>query len=433
MDSAGRSVRPWRLRPAEEGIKVSRLEIFFDLVFIYALSNVARATFGDLTLDGLLRGVLILTLLWWCWIAYVWVGNSVHAGEGWMPIVIFVVMAAVFTVALTLPEAFVDVPGGSNGPLVFAGCYFVIRLLSLVVFWQVTRRDRPVRRQVVRLAVPLLTATGLLVLSAQVPERVFGVGRFPIQIILWTLAVAVEYAAGFPLAGRRWRIVSAAHWTERYELIIIVTLGELIISVGTGTNPLSWPISWPAICAAALGIAVTATLWWAYFDIIALAAQLAMRNAHAYARVVLARDGYVYLHLPMVAGIITLAVGAEDVLKQVSDRAIPLHQPLDPVGTYLMFGGVGVFFLGHLGFQLRVLGTVTWTRVGVIVALAALAPVAVMIPALAALGLLAAVGLTLAVAELVILAGSRRALREAALEEHHAHAIREAEGRHRPA
>ncbi|MEV6812045.1 low temperature requirement protein A [Micromonospora sp. NPDC051296] len=427
MDSAGRSVRPWRLRPAEEGIKVSRLEVFFDLVFIYALSNVARATFGDHTPDGLLRGVLILALLWWCWISYVWVGNSVHAGEGWMPIVIFIVMAAVFTVALTLPEAFTDLPGGSNGPLVFAGCYFVIRMLSLVVFRQVTRHDRPVRRQVFRLAVPVVTATGLLVGSAYLPERVFGVHRFAVQVILWALAVAVEYAGGFPVGGRRWRIVSAAHWTERYELIIIVTLGELIISVGTGTNPLSWAISWPVICAAALGIAVTATLWWAYFDVIALAAQLAMRNAHAYDRVALARDGYVYLHLPMVAGIITLAVGAEDLLKQVSDRGVPLHQPLDPAGTYLMFAGVGIFLLGHLGFQLRVLGTVTWTRVGAIVLLAALTPVAVSVPALASIGILAATGLALAVAELIFLAGSRRALREAVLEEHHAHATREAE------
>lgn len=430
MDNTGRSVRPWRLRPTEEGIKVSRLEIFFDLVFVYALSNVSRATFQDLTPDGLLQGFLILALLWWCWISYVWVGNSVHAGEGWMPFVIFVVMAALFMVALTLPEAFVNLPGGLNGPLVFASCYFVIRMLSLAVFWHVTRNDHPVRRQAIRLAIPVFAATGLLIVSAHLPDQVFGVHQFPIQAVLWTLAVAIEYTGGSPLGGRRWRVVSAAHWTERFELIIIVALGELIISVGTGTRPLSWPISWQVIGAAALGIAVTATLWWAYFDIVALAAQQVMRSAHAHARLVLARDGYVYLHLPMIAGILTLAVGAQDLLGQVSNLSVNLYRPLDPVGTYALFAGVGLFFLGHLGFQLRVLGTVTWVRVGAIVLLGIMAPAAVEIPALAAMGALVTICLALVVAELFILAGPRQALKEAVLKEHHAHAAHETEWRH---
>src|SRR5262245_60320485 len=119
--------RPWQLRPVAEGMKVTRLEVFFDLVFVYAVFNVARATFEDLGQGGLLRGLLILALLWWCWISYVWVGNSVRAGEGAMPIVLFAVMAGVFVVALTLPEAFIDLPGGLSGPLVFAACYLAIR------------------------------------------------------------------------------------------------------------------------------------------------------------------------------------------------------------------------------------------------------------------------------------------------------------------
>ncbi|GIG90435.1 low temperature requirement protein A [Plantactinospora endophytica] len=415
-----------------EGMRVTRLEIFFDLVFVYALFNVSRSTYADLSPDGLLRGLLVLSLLWWCWTSYAWVGNSVRAGEGAMPAVLVGVMAAVFVVALALPEAFADIPGGLPGPLVFAGCYLVIRAMSLVVFWHVNRHQSGLHRRTVHLALPILAATALLVVAAVLPRQLAGVvNPFAVQVVLWVLAVAVEYVAGVVLARRGWRIISAAHWTERYELVVIIAIGELIISVGTGTSPLSRPITLPVAGAAILAIVVTATLWWAYFDIIALAAQQVLNDARAAARLALARDAYVYLHLPMIIGLLTLALGAEEVLQQVADRRVPLGEPLRSPGAYLLFGGVFLFLLAHLAFQLRILGTLTWIRLGTVVALAALTPVAAAVPALAALAILTAVCVGLVSTELVVLAGSRRAVREAVLEEHLAHEERETTWRRR--
>ncbi|GAA3777495.1 low temperature requirement protein A [Plantactinospora mayteni] len=432
MGNTGKPRLPWRLRPVTEGMRVTRLEIFFDLVFVYALFNVSRATYADLNPDGLLRGLLVLALLWWCWTSYVWVGNSVRAGEGAMPLVLFTVMAAVFVVALTLPEAFADIPGGLSGPMVFAGCYLVIRAMSLVIFWHVNRDQPGLLRRTSRLALPILVATTILVLAALLPPRLSGVVHpFAVQATLWLLVVAVEYTAGVLLARTGWTITSAAHWTERYELVVIIALGELIVSVGSGTNPLTRPITWPIAGAAILAIIVTATLWWAYFDIIALAAQQVLNHAHSTARTALARDAYVYLHLPMIIGLLTLALGAEKALQQVGENRFPLSEPLRSPGVYLLFGGVILFLLAHLGFQLRILGTLTWIRLGTIVALAALTPVAAAVPTLAALAILTAVCVTLVCAELVILATSRRVVREAVLEEHLAHETRETQWRKR--
>ncbi|MFK3979379.1 low temperature requirement protein A [Micromonospora sp. NPDC050397] len=421
----GGARRPLRIRAAAEGSRVNRLELFFDLVFVYALFNIARATTDNLTGVGLVHALLIISLLWWCWIAYAWAGNSIRSSEGMVPVVLFTVMAAIFVIALTISEAFVDISGGLSGPLVFACCYFVVRILFVVLQWNVAADQRHLRAQMPRVGTTIGLATGFLLLAALVPEHLpAGTVRTWTQIGFWVLAVVVEYSAGFLAAPHGWRIASAGHWAERFSLILLVAFGELIISVGVGGTLIPHPITWPLIIAAVLGIVVSAALWWAYFDIVALAAEQALHAARGMHRVRLARDAYIYLHLPIITGLMLLSLGGKEALKHVGNPDLG-HRPMHPIAVTLLFGGLALYLLGHLGFQLRMLGTVTWTRVGAIVLTGGLIPLAVVVPALAALALLAAICVALVGTELVLFASSRRSVREAVLQEHLAHEARE--------
>ncbi|WP_221623170.1 low temperature requirement protein A [Micromonospora globispora] len=408
-----------RMRVMTEGSTVTPLELFFDLVFVYALTQVTALMAADLTGRGLLHGLLVLALLWWCWCCYSWLGNTVRADEGVVRLALFAVMATMFVVAATIPEAFSDLPGGLSGPVVFAACYLVVRVLHLVIYWYAARGDAGLRRQVVRAALPMLGGATLLFSAALLPEQLTDdpqrVGT--IRTLLWVLALAIDYGGIMAIGARGWRIYSAAHWTERHGLIIIVALGESLVAIGVGVTAL--PISWPIIVASVLGIVVAAALWWAYFDVVAIAAERVLQRAEGAERAALGRDSYTYLHLPMVAGIILLALGFKKVLGYVGDGTEHrLSDPLHGLGLLALYGGVIIYLLGHLGFRLRNMGSVNWPRVVAMVLLVALLPVADHLPALAALGLLALVCAAMIVAEVVLFGEARRALRDAFLDEH---------------
>jgi low temperature requirement protein LtrA len=399
-----------------EGARVTPLELFFDLVFVYALTQVTALMAADLNAAGFLRGLLVLALLWWCWCCYAWLGNTVRADEGVVRIGLFAVMATMFVVAVTIPEAFTDLRGGLSGPVVFASCYLVVRVVHLVLYWYAAQGDVGLRQQLIRAAFPMLAGAVMLFTAALLPQRIVD---DPDQIValrtlLWALALALDYGGIMAIGASGWQVYSAAHWAERHGLIIIVALGESIVSIGVGVTTL--PISWPIIAASALGIAVAAALWWAYFDVVAIAAEHVLTRATGATRAALARDSYTYLHLPMVTGIILLALGLKKVLEYVGDAAAhSLSDPLRGPGLYALFGGVVLYLVGHLGFRLRNMHSVNWPRLVAVGALIVLAPIAEQLPALAALALLAVVCVGLVIAEVVLFAEARRALREAVL------------------
>jgi low temperature requirement protein LtrA len=408
-----------RMRVMTEGATVTPLELFFDLVFVYALTQVTALMAADLTWRGVGRGVLVLALLWWCWCCYAWLGNTVRADEGVVRLALFAVMATMFVVAVTIPEAFVDLPGGLSGPVVFAACYLAVRVLHLVIYWHAARGDAGLRRQLLRAALPMLGGATLLFTAALLPQQLtddpqrIGAGR----TLLWVLALAIDYGGVMAIGAKGWQIYSAAHWTERHGLIIIIALGESLVAIGVGVTAL--PISWPIIVAAFLGITVAAALWWAYFDVVAIAAERVLHRAQGAERAALGRDSYTYLHLPMVAGIILLALGFKKVLAYVGDVTHHrLTDPLHGLGLLALYGGVILYLLAHLGFRLRNMGSVNWPRVAAMVLLVALLPVADHLPALAALGLLALVCAAMVAAEMVLFGEARRALRNAFLDEH---------------
>ncbi|VFB00828.1 Predicted membrane protein [Nocardia cyriacigeorgica] len=383
---------------------MTQLELFFDLVLVFAFTMVTDLAADETTARNLLRALLCLALMWWLWIAYSWLGNIVRADEGIARIAIFVAMGGAFIAALTIPEAFDDLEGGWFGPLVFAIAYLVVRLVHLVMMWLAAEGDPKLRAQILRWALGSITlGTTLLVVAALTDGRV--------QLALWLAAIAGDWV-WTRFAGTEWRLASAKHYSERYGLIIIVALGESIVSIGIGVAGL--PISWPITVASMLGLAISGLLWWAYFDVAALSVEHALAHARGARRIKIAQMCYMYWHFPMIAGIIGLSLGLKKVLYYVGDESThTLSDALYGIPLGAMYGGVALYLVGLVGFKQYATGNLSAARIVTVAVLLALTPVAAALPALASLTMLFAVLAALISWETIRHAGVRDQIRHA--------------------
>ena len=392
-----------RLLPVQEEARVTPIELFFDLVFVFSLTQVTALMAHPLTEHGVIRGLLILSLLWWCWVGYAWLGNVVQAEEGLGRVGMFGSMAAMFVMALAVPEAFVDLDGGVQGPVVVAFAYLAIRMLHLAIFWMTARteHDRGLRTQLLKFAPVVFASTALLLVASQLEGTA--------QTLTWVAVVVVDYVGTILGGASGWRLRSASHFAERHGLIVIVALGESIVAIGLGVAAL--PISWPIIVGSVLGLTVAACIWWAYFDVVAIVAERVLRRLHGEERARLARDAYSYLHLPMIMGIVLVALGVEQVLEFVGDPAHSVSESLRLLAIVALYGGTTLFLLGQVAFKRRTWGQITVRRLVVAALVCALIPVANQIPALAALALLAAVLVALIASEVFRYADLREQIR----------------------
>ncbi|MDM4719948.1 low temperature requirement protein A [Micromonospora sp. WMMA1363] len=380
------------IRPGTPGARVTRLELFYDLVFVFAFLNVTTLGAADLDFGALAQSMLVLALLWWCWSSFTNLGNAVRADQGVIPLVGFATMAAVIVMALAVSEAYTDVPGGLFGPVVFVAAYAAVRGLQVAVLWLVIRAGPCPRRRMVLLAAPVLASAALLVLAAVVPQRVASGGaETVVRLALWSVAVALEYASGGLVQRAGWRLVSPGHWAERHALIVLIALGESIISLGLGPNlGGDLPITWPVLLGAVLGLAVVAAIWWSYFDSLVLRLEQALHRARGAERGALARDTYTYLHLPVIAGILVFALGLKRFLADISDPRSPeLGGRLGGVDLATLYGGILLYLAAYLGLAARTFRQLTARPVTALVLIVAAVPLAARVPALAALGLLA--------------------------------------------
>jgi low temperature requirement protein LtrA len=365
-------------QPVEREQRVTPLELFFDLVFVFAITQVTGLMSDDLTWGGIGHGLLVLAALWWLWTGYAWLTNSLEPEEGLVRLGMFVAMVGMFLVALAVPRAF-----GSGGVL-FGVAYIVVRVINLLLYTFSARGDRDLLRALKRFALTEMIGP-LLIIAAGLVED-------PWRVALWVLALVATYS-GVVIGRGIARPISPSHFAERYGLIVIIALGESVIALGVGAAHLSLT---PGIVAASvLGIVVIAALWWAYFDVLAVLARQRLSETSGGAQTQLARDYYRYLHLPMVAGIVLFALGLEGTIEQVDE---PLHS----VSAVALCGGLSMYFLTHVAFRIRVVYFVRhhtterpgWIGPGRLVAgisVLALIPAALELPALISLGLAAAV------------------------------------------
>jgi low temperature requirement protein LtrA len=378
---------PLRARGGDEE-RVTPLELFFDLVFVFALTQVAGFLVDHLTWLGMLQAAALLTVLWSSWAVYSWLTNAVPAEEV-IParLVIFCATAAMFVASLAVPDAF-----GEYGVL-FGLAYFVVFLLQVVLFALATGGEPEQRRAILRLAPGFLGAPALLILAGFLDGLAQGA--------LWAVALAIAYGVAYVrgVAGFR---VHAGHFAERHALMVIIALGESIVAVGVGASGVGLGTS--VLVAAVLGIALAAALWWAYFDLAMLTAERRLSAAQGEERARLARDSYTYLHLPMVAGIIFAALGLKQTLAHVGD-------PLGTIPAVALCGGVALYLLGHNAFRLRDEGSVSVPRLVVTILCCALILVAVSVPSLITLAVLTVLLCGLAAFETATSREFRRELR----------------------
>jgi low temperature requirement protein LtrA len=335
---------PARSRPARltavprDGERVTSLELFFDLVFVLALTQCTALMAGTPTWEGLLKALLVLAVLWWSWTGYAWLTSVVDPEEGAVRLAMFAAMAAFLVAALCVPRTF------AADALLFACAYAAVRGAHIALFMLASRDDAALRRAVVGLAASTAVGVGLLFAAALAAGAT--------RVGIWGIAVVLDVGAPFLFGADGWKLVPG-HFAERHGAIIIIALGESIVAIGAGTSA---GVGAGVVAAAVLGIVVAGAMWWLYFDVVAIVAARRLSKASpGRERNNIARDSYSYLHFPMVVGIALIALGLKKTLVHVDD-------PLGLVPAAAMLGGGAVYLLAHVAFRLRNVHTLNRQR-----------------------------------------------------------------------
>jgi low temperature requirement protein LtrA len=373
--------------------RATTLELFYDLVFVFAVTQVSHLLLDDLSWRGAGRMTLALLVVWWAWNYTTWVTNELDPDSAVVRLLLIALMLASLLLAVAIPHAFGD------RALLFAGSYVGIQVGRHTFLTFVAAGRGTIERERAGSILAWFVASGTFWLAGALVD---GSAR----TVLWVAALAIDYLAPLvlyripgrpPLSGDTWE-VATGHFAERFQLFMIIALGETIVITGATTSELDLDAA--RLLAFGLAFLGTAAMWWLYFDYVAGIAQRRLELAADRTR--LARDGYTYLHVVMVAGIIVSAVGDELVIAHPTDR-LPARE------VTVVVAGPAIYLLGHVLFRLRMAGSVSWKRLGGAVACLAIGPVFGWAPALVLAALL--VGVLGAVIGAEHVAASRRAAR----------------------
>jgi low temperature requirement protein LtrA len=358
--------------------RVTSRELFFDLVFVFAFTQVATLLADDPTFAGIGRGVLVLAALWWAWTSYAWLTNVVDPEEGVVGVALLVALIAMFIAALVVPNVF------NEDGVLFGAAFFVVCAIHTALY-AFAARGRPDLLGAVLGIAPWALSGAALILVAGFTEGA--------RIWLWVIGLACAYAGGL-LRGLTGWYVHASHFTERYGLVLIIALGEAFIAIGIGATGIA--IGAGEVLAAILGLLVAAAFWLAYFDFFSTRGERLLSGLEGSDRVALARDAYTYLHFPLIVGIVLYAFAMKTIVAHVGDE-------LDSVAAVALCGGSALYLLTYSAIRIRVERRLSLSRGRFVAAIALLLvlPVATAVPALVALALVTAVWLALHVYELV--------------------------------
>jgi low temperature requirement protein LtrA len=364
-------------RHLEREQRVSPLELFFDLVFVFGFTQVTTVLSNNSTWSGLGHALLILVTLWWAWAAYAWLTNAVDPSEELVWGTMMIAMAAMFVAALAVPEAF-----GRHG-VVFGAAFSIVAVMQLALYTLSARGDRDLLKAILRIA-PSALAGAALILAA-------GFVHGGSKTLLWAVALGIGLFGPLFVDPSGWR-VHPAHFVERHGLIVIIAIGESLVAIGVGARGTGLGTS--VIVAAVLGFAVAASFWLAYFDFFTIRAQQLLTDRSGTSRTALARDVYTYLHLPMIVGIVLFAFGLKTTIAHVGDE-------LAAVPAFCLCGGPALYLLAYVAIRVRIARHLGGGRLVAAIACAALVPIALTVPALVALSLVATVWVALHVYELI--------------------------------
>jgi low temperature requirement protein LtrA len=379
MAGSSRWHDPPRLRALEDEADGERhatwLELFFDLVFVVAIAQLADGLSGEPTLRGFLIFAGLFVAVWWAWVGYTFYADRFDTDDPPHRVLMLSGMFAVAVLASVIPEAFHG--DTASFALAYAAVRGVVVALNARAWWHV-----PMARPLLELYIPVFTGTVVLFLVSAAVEP-------PFRYWLWAVALVIDLSA--PLVSRD-RIeqapIHASHVPERVGLFTIIVFGESVLAVVLGTTTVSWGLESGA--AAALAFVVAAALWWIYFDYV---------DSSIVGRTIRAGQIWLYAHLPLLAGLAALGAGVKLAIQATEDAGLTAEV------SWIVAGGVALFMA-----SVSVLHLVTtrsrrdvdfWLRLGtagLALALGALGPELGIVPMLAILAavLVAQVGLELA-------------------------------------
>jgi low temperature requirement protein LtrA len=340
------------------------------------------------TWEGLGQGMLVLAALWWAWGAYAWLTNYIAADEGKERLLMFGAMGAFLVAALATPQAFGD------DAAVFGVAYAAARWLHIFLFAE-ANEDVDTAQAIARLARTALPGPALLIVA--------GFADGTAQALLWIVALAIDFSGPFVFGVRGFR-VSPGHFAERFSLIVIIALGESIVAIGAG---LTGELDAGVVAAALLGLVLACALWWAYFDGLAQEAEERFRSLQGHELIRLARDAFSYIHLPMVAGVVLVALGIKKTTGHVDE-------PLKTIPAVALFGGIALYHGAHVAFRLRTFGQLNVPRLLTALVALALIPQARVVDALVALAIAAALAAAVIAYETLVTRGGGSSARAGA-------------------
>jgi low temperature requirement protein LtrA len=377
-------------RPSSEGQRATSLELFYDLVFVFAITQISHLLLEHLTWEGVGQSLVCLLAVWWSWNYTTWVTNELDPESIVVRLVLIGLMLASLLMAIAIPEAFGD------RALLFAGAYVAIQVGRHLFLTFAAAGPGTIERERAAAILVWFVAAGVLWIAGALAD---GTAR----TLLWIAALAVDYGA--PLAtfwvpgrkhlrGEAWT-VQVSHFAERFQLFIIIALGESIVITGATTSELDLDAS----RLAAFGVAFlgSAALWWLYFNYAARVAERRLELAEN--RTAMARDAFTYLHVVLVAGIVVTAVGDELVIAHPGEE-LPGRE------VAAIVAGPAIYLFGQAMFRWRMAGTISTKRLGGAVACLAAGAVGAFAPALVLAALVTAILVGVIASEQV--AGARR-------------------------
>ncbi|HEU0206289.1 MAG TPA: low temperature requirement protein A [Pseudolysinimonas sp.] len=367
--------------------RVSNFELLFDLVFVFAFTQVTGIMIRGHEVDHhaalpVLEAITVLGLLWGVWTSYGWFANQARVDRPLLRLGLAIAMVFVFVAALAVPNAFHAAGGDPRSATVFVVCFAAVRVLHGVLFFRAAEGDPGLRRQILITDWSTLPATiAVLIVGALLGGAA--------QVWIWFGALVIDAViVAVTSLGGSWRIHSPSHWAERFNLVVMLALGESVVSIGVGVA--SRPLLWQVVVGAVLAIVGAITLWWLYFHRISRGSEHALAARTGTDRVDAATVGYTYLHYPIVAGIILTATGIELTMQWVASPT-----PLGWFGAAALAGGASLYQAATVFFWWRLTGTWLWPRLVVATALVPGVVIAAVLPPLAALGIAVTLGIAL--------------------------------------
>jgi low temperature requirement protein LtrA len=390
-----------RRRGAEHARGAATLELFYDLVFVFAVTQISHYLLEHLSWEGAGQSLLILMVVWWAWNFTTWVTNELDPESVVVRGLVIALMLATLLMAVAIPSAFGD------RALLFAGSYVAIQVGRHLFLTFAAARPGTIERERALHILIWFSASGVLWIAGALAD---GESR----TALWLTALAIDYGGPlvtFWVPGRRrvdpeaWEVESE-HFAERFRLFVIIALGESVVLIGSTTAGLELDAA--VVGALALAFVSTAALWWLYFTSIASLAEQGLEGSDK--RTLVARDVFTYLHALLIAGIVVAAVGFELVIAHPTE-SLPAYE------VAVIVAGPAIYLAAQLAMRVRMSGTLSTRRLSGIAALAVAGVALASAPALAIDGAVLAILATLVAADQIALRRREREGRAHPVEE----------------